>query len=102
MDLRQSEKLQGVAYDVRGPLLYEAARMEADGERILKLNIGNPAPFGFEAPEEILHAVTRNLSTAQGYSESKGLFSARTAVEQYYQLHGLENVGIDDIYLGNG
>jgi alanine-synthesizing transaminase len=102
MDLRQSDKLQGVAYDVRGPLLDEAARMEADGDRILKLNIGNPAPFGFEAPEEILHAVTRNLPTAQGYSESKGLFSARTAVEQYYQLHGLENVGIDDIYLGNG
>jgi alanine-synthesizing transaminase len=102
MDLRQSEKLQGVAYDVRGPLLDEAARMEADGHRILKLNIGNPAPFGFEAPDEILQAVTRNLSTAQGYSESKGLFSARTAVEQYYQLHGLDAVGVDDIYLGNG
>jgi alanine-synthesizing transaminase len=102
MDLRQSEKLQGVAYDVRGPLLDEAARMEADGHRILKLNIGNPAPFGFEAPEEILQAVTRNLSTAQGYSESKGLFSARTAVEQYYQLRGIDGVGVDDIYLGNG
>jgi alanine-synthesizing transaminase len=102
MDLRQSDKLQGVAYDVRGPLLDEAARMEADGHRILKLNIGNPAPFGFEAPEEILQAVTRNLSTAQGYSESKGLFSARTAVEQYYQLRGLDGVGVEDIYLGNG
>jgi alanine-synthesizing transaminase len=102
MDLRQSDKLQGVAYDVRGPLLDEAARMEAEGHRILKLNIGNPAPFGFEAPEEILQAVTRNLSTAQGYSESKGLYSARTAVEQYYQLHGLDDVGVDDIYLGNG
>ncbi|HEX3824237.1 MAG TPA: pyridoxal phosphate-dependent aminotransferase [Mycobacteriales bacterium] len=102
MDLRQSDKLRGVAYDVRGPLLDEAARMEAEGHRILKLNIGNPAPFGFEAPEEILQAVTRNLSTAQGYSESKGLFSARTAVEQYYQLHGLDDVGVDDIYLGNG
>jgi alanine-synthesizing transaminase len=102
MDLRQSDKLQGVAYDVRGPLLDEAARMEADGHRILKLNIGNPAPFGFEAPEEILQAVARNLSTAQGYSESKGLFSARTAVEQHYQLHGLDTVGVEDIYLGNG
>jgi alanine-synthesizing transaminase len=102
MDLRQSDKLQGVAYDVRGPLLDEAARMEAAGERILKLNIGNPAPFGFEAPEGILQAVTRNLSKASGYSESKGLFSARTAVEQYYQLHGLPTVGVDDIYLGNG
>jgi alanine-synthesizing transaminase len=102
MDLLQSEKLQGVAYDVRGPLLDEAARMEAHGDRILKLNIGNPAPFGFEAPEEILQAVTHNLSTSQGYSESKGLYSARTAVEQYYQLHGLDEVGVEDIYLGNG
>jgi alanine-synthesizing transaminase len=102
MDLRQSDKLQGVAYDVRGPLLDEAARMEAEGHRILKLNIGNPAPFGFEAPDEILQAVTRNLSTAQGYSESKGLYSARTAVEQYYQLAGIDGVGVDDIYLGNG
>jgi alanine-synthesizing transaminase len=76
--------------------------MESEGHRILKLNIGNPAPFGFEAPEEILQAVTRNLSTAQGYSESKGLYSARTAVEQYYQLHGIDDVGVDDIYLGNG
>ena len=102
MDLRQSEKLLGVAYDVRGPLLDEAARMEAEGHRILKLNIGNPAPFGFEAPEEILQAVTRNLATAQGYSESRGLYSARTAVEQYYQLRGIDGVGVDDIYLGNG
>jgi len=102
MDVRQSDKLQGVAYDVRGPLLDEAARMESEGHRILKLNIGNPAPFGFEAPDEILQAVTRNLSTAQGYSESKGLYSARTAVEQYYQLRGIEGVGVDDIYLGNG
>ena len=102
MDLRQSDKLQGVAYDVRGPLLDEAARMEAEGHRILKLNIGNPAPFGFEAPDEILQAVTRNLPTAQGYSESRGLYSARTAVEQYYQLHGIDGVGVDDIYLGNG
>ncbi|HTW19324.1 MAG TPA: pyridoxal phosphate-dependent aminotransferase [Mycobacteriales bacterium] len=102
MDLRQSDKLQGVAYDVRGPLLDEAARMEDEGHRILKLNIGNPAPFGFEAPDDILHAVAHNLPTAQGYSESKGLFSARTAVEQYYQLNGLESVGVEDIYLGNG
>jgi alanine-synthesizing transaminase len=102
MDLRQSDKLQGVAYDVRGPLLDEAARMEAEGHRILKLNIGNPAPFGFEAPDEILQAVSRNLATAQGYSESRGLYSARTAVEQYYQLQGVDGVGVDDIYLGNG
>jgi alanine-synthesizing transaminase len=102
MDLRQSDKLLNVVYDVRGPALDEAARMETEGHRILKLNIGNPAPFGFEAPEEILQAVTRNLSTAQGYSESRGLYSARTAVEQYYQLQGVDGVGVDDIYLGNG
>jgi alanine-synthesizing transaminase len=102
MDLRQSDKLQGVVYDVRGPALDEAARMEQEGHRILKLNIGNPAPFGFEAPDEILQAITRNLHMAQGYSESKGLYSARTAVEQYYQLKGVEGVTVDDIYLGNG
>src|SRR5581483_5970202 len=102
MDLRQSDKLQGVAYDVRGPLLDEAARLEAEGHLILKLNIGNPAPFGFEAPDEILQALTRNLPTSQGYSESKGLYSARTAVEQYYQLRGIDGIGVDDIYLGNG
>jgi alanine-synthesizing transaminase len=102
VDLRQSDKLQNVVYDVRGPALDEAARMEQEGHRILKLNIGNPAPFGFEAPDEILQAVTRNLATAQGYSESKGLYSARTAVEQYYQLQGVDGVTVDDIYLGNG
>ncbi len=102
MDLRQSDKLVNVAYDVRGPLLDEAFRLETEGHRILKLNIGNPAPFGFEAPEEILQAVTRNLATSQGYSESKGLYSARTAVEQYYQLQGIDGVGVDDVYLGNG
>jgi alanine-synthesizing transaminase len=89
-------------YDVRGPLLEEAARLEAAGHRILKLNIGNPAPFGFDAPDEVLQAVTRNLMSAQGYSESKGLYSARTAVEQYYQLCGVDGVSVDDIYLGNG
>jgi alanine-synthesizing transaminase len=102
MDLRQSDKLANVVYDVRGPALDEAARMEAEGHRILKLNIGNPAPFGFEAPDEILQAVSRNLATAQGYSESKGLYSARTAVEQYYQLQGIDGVTVDDIFLGNG
>ena len=70
--------------------MLDEARLEEEGHRILKLNIGNPAPFGFEAPDEILRAVIRNLSTAQGYSESKGLYPARTAVEQYYQLQGIE------------
>jgi alanine-synthesizing transaminase len=76
--------------------------MEAAGIRVLKLNVGNPAPFGFDAPDEVLQAVTRNLMSAQGYSESKGLYSARTAVEQYYQLCGVDGVHVDDIYLGNG
>ncbi|HWB65995.1 MAG TPA: pyridoxal phosphate-dependent aminotransferase [Mycobacteriales bacterium] len=102
MELRQSDKLRHVVYDVRGPLLEEAARLEQEGHLILKLNLGNPAPFGFDAPDEILQAVTRNLPTAQGYSESKGLYSARTAVEQYYQLKGIDGVGVDDVYLGNG
>ncbi|MFU8816809.1 MAG: pyridoxal phosphate-dependent aminotransferase [Pseudomonadales bacterium] len=80
----------------------EADRMEEEGHRILKLNIGNPAPFGFEAPEEILVDVIHNLPTAQGYSDSKGLYSARKAVMQYYQSLGILNVEIDDIYMGNG
>jgi alanine-synthesizing transaminase len=102
MEVRQSDKLGHVVYDVRGPLLVEALRLEQQGHRVLKLNIGNPAPFGFEAPEEILQAMTRTLSTAQGYSDAKGIFSARTAVEQYYQLRGIEDVGVEDVWLGNG
>jgi alanine-synthesizing transaminase len=98
----QSDKLRHVVYDVRGPLLQEANRLEQQGHRILKLNIGNPAPFGFEAPEEILQAMTRTLPTAQGYSDAQGIYSARTAVEQYYQLAGVTDVGVDDIWLGNG
>jgi alanine-synthesizing transaminase len=102
MEVRQSDKLGHVVYDVRGPLLVEAMRLEQQGHRVLKLNIGNPAPFGFEAPEEILQAITRTLPTAQGYSDAKGIYSARTAVEQYYQLVGLDGVGVEDVYLGNG
>jgi alanine-synthesizing transaminase len=76
--------------------------MEAEGQRILKLNIGNPAPFGFEAPDAILVDMIRNLPQAQGYSDSRGIFSARTAVSQYYQTRGIQTIGVDDIYLGNG
>src|SRR6201996_6320230 len=79
VDLRQSRKLENVCYDIRGPVLEEAKRLEEEGRRIIKLNIGNPAPFGFEAPEEILVDVVRNLAQAQGYSDSQGLMSARTA-----------------------
>ncbi|HKM15304.1 MAG TPA: pyridoxal phosphate-dependent aminotransferase [Marinospirillum sp.] len=100
--IRKSNKLHHVCYDIRGPVLQEAKRMEEEGHRILKLNIGNPAPFGFEAPDEILQDVIRNLPTAQGYSDSKGLYSARKAVMQECQRKSIANVGIEDIYLGNG
>ncbi|CAG9296147.1 pyridoxal phosphate-dependent aminotransferase [Celerinatantimonas diazotrophica] len=100
--IEKSTKLDSVCYDIRGPVLEQAKRLEDEGQRILKLNIGNPAPFGFEAPEEILVDVIRNLPTAQGYSDSKGLYSARKAVMQHYQAMGLRSVTVDDIYLGNG
>ena len=100
--LNQSSKLAHVCYEIRGPVLDEAKRLEDEGHRILKLNIGNPAPFGFEAPEEILVDVIASLPTAQGYSDSKGILSARRAVAQYFQTKGVDGVGIDDIYLGNG
>ncbi len=101
-DLLQSQKLTDVCYDIRGPVLEEAKRLEDEGRRILKLNIGNPAPFGFDAPEEILLDVIRNLSSAQGYSDSQGLLSARTAVVQHYQSQGIDITDVDDIWLGNG
>jgi alanine-synthesizing transaminase len=100
--LTQSRKLADVCYDIRGPVLEEAKRLEDEGRRIMKLNIGNPAPFGFEAPEEILVDVIRNLPTAQGYSDSHGLMSARTAVVQHYQSRGIDITDVDDIWLGNG
>lgn len=100
--IRQSEKLAKVCYDIRGPVLEEARRLEEEGNRILKLNIGNPAAFGFEAPDEIIQDVIRNLPNAQGYSDSKGLFSARKAIMQECQQIGIDGVDIDDIYLGNG
>ncbi|MCE1177984.1 MAG: pyridoxal phosphate-dependent aminotransferase [Micrococcales bacterium] len=98
----QSRKLQGVRYDVRGPILVEAQRLEAEGHKILKLNIGNTAPFGFEAPEAILADMTHHLPHAQGYSDSRGIYSARTAVAQYYQSKGFRDCVVDDIFIGNG
>ena len=101
-DLRQSRKLQDVCYDIRGPVLQEAKRLEEEGRRIIKLNIGNPAPFGFEAPEEILVDIVRNLPTAQGYCDSQGLLSARTAIVNHYQEQRIESITVDDVWLGNG
>lgn len=98
----KSNKLDTVCYDIRGPVHKEARRLEDEGHRILKLNIGNPASFGFDAPEEIVRDVILNLPSAQGYSESKGLFSARKAIVQHYQSQGLFGVDIEDIYIGNG
>ena len=101
--LKKSNKLQNVCYDIRGPLLKTANKMEAEGQRILKLNVGNPAPFGLEAPHEILRDVAMNLTEATGYSDSQGIFSARKAVLQYYQSKGLLSaVDVRDVYLGNG
>lgn len=100
--IEKSHKLDNVCYDIRGPVLKEAKRLEEEGHRVIKLNIGNPAPFGFEAPEEIVKDVIHNLPSSQGYCDSKGLFSARKAVMQHYQQKGLLNVSIEDIYLGNG
>ncbi len=98
----KSHKLDNVCYDIRGPVMDEASRMEAMGMDILKLNIGNPYPFGFMAPDEIVVDMIYNLRKAEGYSDSKGLFSARKAIMQYCQVKGIPNVGINDIYTGNG
>lgn len=98
----KSNKLDNVCYDIRGPALEEANRLEDEGNRIMKLNIGNPAPFGFDAPDEIIADVIRNIRNAQGYTDSRGLFSARKAIMQECQKLEIEGVDIDDIYLGNG
>ena len=98
----KSHKLDNVLYDVRGPVADEAARMEAAGTHILKLNIGNPAPFVFRTPDEVVYDMSQQLPDTEGYSPSKGLFSARKAIMQYAQLKNIPNVSIDDIYTGNG
>ena len=98
----KSSKLDNVLYDVRGPVVEEAARMEESGKKILKLNIGNPAPFGFTAPDEVIQDMISNVTDCEGYSDSKGLFSARKAIMQYYQLKKLPNLNIGHIYTGNG
>jgi alanine-synthesizing transaminase len=100
--LHKSSKLDNVCYDIRGPVMARARQMEEEGHRIIKLNIGNPAPFGFEAPEEIVQDVILNLPNASGYSDSKGLFSARKAIMHETQRKGIPGVQIDDIFVGNG
>ena len=98
----KSTKLDNVLYDVRGPVVEEADRMIREGTSVLKLNIGNPAPFGFNAPEEVIYDMARNLRDSQGYSDSKGIWSARKAIMQYTQIRKIPNVQMEDIYTGNG
>lgn len=98
----KSHKLDNVLYDVRGPVLDEAMRMEENGTHVLKLNIGNPAPFGFRTPDEVVHDMAHQLTECEGYSNSKGLFSARKAIMQYAQTKNIPNVTVNDIYTGNG
>lgn len=100
--IRKSSKLDNVLYDIRGPVMDEAIRMEEEGYSIIKLNIGNPAPFGLEAPDEIIHDVIFNVRKAQGYTDSKGIFPARKAIMQYCQKKNIEDVTVNDIYVGNG
>ena len=101
-EFKKSSKLDNVLYDVRGPVVDEASRMEAEGKRILKLNIGNPAPFGFRTPDEVIADMRMQLPDCEGYSDSKGLFSARKAIMQYAQLKHIPNVDMESIYTGNG
>ena len=98
----KANKLEHVLYDVRGPVLEEATRMEEQGLRILKLNIGNPAPFGFHAPEEVIQDMRDNIVNSQGYSDSRGIFAARKAIMQYAQIKKIPGVTMKDIYTGNG
>lgn len=100
--IEKSSKLDNVRYEIRGPVLDEANRMIADGAKVLKLNIGNPAPFSFTTPEEIIRDMQMNLHDCEGYSDSKGIFSARKAIMQYCQLKKIPNVDVNDIYTGNG
>lgn len=99
---QKSSKLEHVCYDIRGPVMDAAKRLEDAGERILKLNIGNPAPFGFEAPVDLLNEITANLARAHGYSDSKGIYQARQAIVEYHRRKGITGTGVEDVYIGNG
>ena len=100
--ITKSSKLSNVCYDIRGPVLAAAKKMEEEGHRVIKLNIGNPLPFGFEAPEEIVVDVIRNMRDASGYTDSLGLFAPRKSIMHYCQEKGIKGVTVEDIYLGNG
>lgn len=102
MEFRQSSKLNEVCYEIRGPVIEQANALEEAGHSVLRLNTGNPALFGFEAPEEIVQDMIRMLPQAHGYTDSRGILSARRAVAQRYQAMGLTDVDVDDIFLGNG
>lgn len=98
----KSNKLKGVCYDIRGPVLAAAKKIEDQGDKVLKLNIGNPAPFGFDAPDGIVRDVVHNIKDAEGYCDSKGIYPARVAIYQYYQKRKIKNLNIDNIIIGNG
>ncbi|MDX5420968.1 MAG: pyridoxal phosphate-dependent aminotransferase [Hymenobacteraceae bacterium] len=100
--IKRSERLNSVSYDLCGPIYEKAKELEQQGHRVTKLNIGNPAPFGFDAPREVTEQIVLNLQHAQGYSDHKGLLSAREAVKRYYEGKGIGNIHTEDIYLGNG
>jgi alanine-synthesizing transaminase len=100
--VNKSNKLKGVCYDIRGPVLAAAKQIEDQGEKVLKLNIGNPAPFGFEAPDDMVRDVVHNITDAEGYCDSKGIYPARIAIYQYYQQRKIKNLDIDNIIIGNG
>ncbi len=102
MDLTQASRLRNVRYDIRGPVLRRARQLEAEGHRVIKLNLGNPAPFGLEAPEDVVREVLLNLGEAQGYSDARGIHPARLAVAQAFERRGVADVGPDDVFLGNG
>ena len=100
--INKSQKLEHVCYDIRGPVLEEAKRLEDEGYRIAKLNIGNPAPFGFATPDEMVHDIVINITRAEGYTDSKGIFSARKAIVNDFQEKGIADITIEDVYIGNG
>jgi alanine-synthesizing transaminase len=102
MEFSKSQRLHALRYEIRGPVYERALALQNQGYKITNLNIGNPAPFGFDTPDEIVHDIIANIRNAQGYADSRGLFSARKAVMQYYQLRGVRHIEIEDIFIGNG